>query len=380
VVPAPARVVIAGGGPAAIECALALRELAGSRVQIELVAPEPELVVRAYDVTAPFHEGHEHRYALARIAADCELHLVRDRLAAVDPRARTVSLPLGGQRSYDVLVIAVGARHAEPLAGAIPFRGAEDANKVKALLAESHSGRRLRIAFVIPGGHTWALPVYELALHTSVWLAERGVHGVPLALISPEREPLGAFGPRVSREVASLLEANGVQFISGHAIRLDKGRLLLTGGRELDVDVAVALTRLRGPAIPGLPTDEEGFVPVDELGRVEGCEHVFAAGDATTFPIKQGGLATQQADAIAESVAAALGAPVAEPRFQPVLRAVLYGGRDRRHLYAELGENLSESSQASRTPLWSEESKVVGRYLAPYLDRLDEAGVGAERN
>jgi len=373
----PSLVAIAGGGPAAVEAALALRELAGDRAQIELIAPESELVVRAYEVRAPFHEGHEHRYPLRRIAADFNLQLIRDRLAGVDARARTVSLGSGAPRRYDVLVVAVGARHADPLAGAIPFRGAQDANKLKALLSESRSGRRRTIAFVIPGGHTWPIPVYELALNTSVWLSDRGVAGVPLAVITPEREPLAAFGARVSREVAALLGAHGVQLISGHAVRVDGGRLLLAGGRELDVDAAIALARLRGPAIHGLPSDDEGFLPVDELGRVQGVEQVFAAGDATTFPIKQGGLATQQADAIAASVAAALGAPVPATQFRPVLRAVLFAGRERRYLYAELGENLNDTSKASSTPLWPDYSKVVGRHLAPYLNRLDEASSAA---
>jgi len=374
--PAP-LVAIAGGGPAAIETALALRDLAGDRVQIELVAPESEIVVRAYEVTAPFHEGHERRYPLGRIAADLDLRVVRDRLAGADAGARTVSLGSGAPRRYDFLVVAVGARHTDPLAGAIPFRGARDANKLKELLSESRSGRRRRIAFVIPGGHTWPIPVYELAMNTSAWLSDRGVTGVPLALITPEREPLAVFGPNASRDVAALLEAHGVQFISGHAIRLDGGRLLLAGGSELDVDVAIALARLRGPALRGLPSDDEGFLPVDELGRVEGVAHVFAAGDATTFPVKQGGLATQQADVIAASVAAAVGAPVPALHFQPVLRAVLFAGAERRYLYAELGENLNDTSEASAAPLWPDHGKVVGRYLAPYLSRLDEAGATA---
>ena len=41
---------------------------------------------------------------------------------------------------------------------------------------------------------------------------------------------------------------------------------------------------------------------------------VYAAGDATTFPLKQGGLATQQADAAAETIAAELGAAGASRR------------------------------------------------------------------
>jgi sulfide:quinone oxidoreductase len=366
------RVVVAGGGPAAIELLLALRELAGDRVALELIAPDPELVVRAYEVLAPFHEGREHRYPLARIAADVRAEVVRSAVASIDVDARSVTLDSGAERSYDRLVVAVGARSIGTITGAIAFRGAQDAAKVKALLIESHSGRHRSVAFVVPGGHTWPLPLYELALHTSLWLEERGVSGVPLSVISPEPSPLAAFGARASAEVAALLRAAEIEFVSAHPIRHEPGKLLLAGGRDRPVDLAIAMVRLGGPRIHGLPSDHDGFVPVDELGRVEGAPGVFAAGDATVYPVKQGGLATQQADAIAELLAAELGADVEPNRFHPVLRAVLFGGREKRWLQAELGTHVDESSIASSDPLWPESSKLVGRWLAPYLDALDE--------
>ncbi len=373
--PSAPLVVVAGGGPAAIEALLALRDLAGGRVALELIAPDPDLVVRAYEVMAAFHEGHEHRYPIARIAADLDVGVVRDELASIDPQARTVTLRSGAERDYDLLVVAVGARHVDTVRGAVPFRGARDARKLRALLLESHSGHHRSVAFVVPGGRTWQLPVYELALQTSVWLAERDVSGVPLALVTPEPAPLVSFGPRASGEVAALLDAHGVRFISAHAVRYADERLLLADGRELEVEIAIALARLRGPAISGLVSDEEGFVEVDALGRARGVEHVFAAGDATAFPLKQGGLATQQADAIARLVAADIGVPLEPEPFRPVLRAVLFAGRERRYLQAELGERLEHTSIASLEPLWPESTKVLGRHLSPYLERLDQSGI-----
>ena len=113
---------------------------------------------------------------------------------------------------------------------------------------------------------------------------------------------------------------------------------------------------------------------MDEWGRVTGVEDVFAAGDATSFPVKQGGLATQQADLIAHTIASELRSGLEPERFAPVLRAVLFAGRERRYMLAELGDGLDQSSQISVEPLWTEPSKLVGRYLAPYLD---QAGAGS---
>ena len=64
----------------------------------------------------------------------------------------------------------------------------------------------------------------------------------------------------------------------------------------------------------------------DVAMHVSGLEHVWAAGDVTSFPIKQGGLAAQQADIAARSIAADAGARVPLEPFQPVLRGALITG------------------------------------------------------
>ena len=373
----PQRVVVAGGGPAAIEALLALREFLGDAATLELVAPDRDLVVHAYDVIAPFHHGHEHRYPLSEVCADLGVVHVRERLVSVAPHEATVRLSSGAHRSYDALILAVGGRELGTVAGAMQFRGAQDAAALRALLLEAHSGRHRRVAFVVPGGHTWPLPLYELALQTSTWLAARHVD-VPLSVVSPESGPLATFGSAVSAEVSALLEARGMQFVSGRAVRQEEDRLLLAGGETLDVHLAIALGRLGGPAIPGLPQDAEGFLPVDEFGRVIGVAGVYAAGDAANFPIKQGGLATQQADVVAETIAAAAGAAAEPSGFRPVLRAVLLTGEEARYIESEIGAGAATAT-VSTTPLWPYASKVRGRFLAPYLETLDERRVSQPR-
>ena len=366
------HVVIAGGGPAAIELILALHELAPNRFELDLLTPGPELALRPYEVLAPFHEGHGRRYPLARIAADANARLLRDGIAAVDPLARRILSHTGVEHRYDALVIAVGAQRVHPIGGALPFRGSEDANVLKALLVESRSGRHRRLAFIVPAGATWPLPMYELSLHTAAWLEQRGVHSVPLTLVSPEPAPLAVFGRAASDEVAGLLDDHGVRFVSGHATHVRGERLLLLDGQELEIDAAITLPRMVGSQITGLPTDRDGFLPVDDFGRVTGNEGTFAAGDVTTYPIKQGGLATQQADVIAEQLAAQAGAPCEPHPFHPVLRAVLFAGRETRYLMTEFDGDGEAVSTVSAVPLWNPPSKLAGRYLAPYLAALDD--------
>ena len=66
------------------------------------------------------------------------------------------------------------------------------------LIQDVEGGYAKSIAFVVPPGVTWALPLYELALMT----AERAYSvntDVELTLVTPEDEPLGVFGREASR-------------------------------------------------------------------------------------------------------------------------------------------------------------------------------------
>jgi sulfide:quinone oxidoreductase len=188
-----------------------------------------------------------------------------------------------------------------------------------------------------------------------------------MAIVTPEMHPLAAFGASVGDTVAELLARHGIELVTSVApAAAVAGELLLEDGRSLLAERTVALPRLTGPDIAGLPTDAEGFIPVDEHGRVRGLKNVYAAGDAASWPVKQGGLAAQQADVVAESLAEWAGAPLRPTPFRPVLRGILLAGDEPLFLRADarIGRDLS---LARLKPLWWPPAKVAGRYLAPYL-------------
>src|SRR2546423_15679022 len=81
------RVVIAGGGVAALEAALALRRLAEERVSIDLVAPEPKFWYRPLAVVEPFGRGRLHGLDLAELADECGALFQGDELTAPDADA-----------------------------------------------------------------------------------------------------------------------------------------------------------------------------------------------------------------------------------------------------------------------------------------------------
>ena len=371
------HVLIAGGGVAALEAALALRALAEGRVRVELLAPEPLFWYRASAVAEPFGRGEVRHFDLADLAEEIGAAFTLGELGSVDAARRLAYTSPGGAVGYGTLLVAVGASPTTAVPGALTFRGPADTPRIEELLAEIEAGRVHHVAFAVPTGAVWSLPAYELALMTAAWLGERKVTDVGLTVVTPEARPLQLFGPTASDAVAGLLEERGIALHAGaYAAEARPGELLLVGDEIIPADRVVALPRLQGPRIGGIPQTFEGFVPVDTHGRVTGVQDVFAAGDITTFGVKQGGIAAQQAEAAAEAIAAQAGAPL-EPRpFQPVLRGLLLTGAEPRYLHSELASG--GTSWASHEPLWWPPAKIVGRYLSPFLARATNAEGTAE--
>jgi sulfide:quinone oxidoreductase len=362
------RVLIAGGGVAALEAALALRALAEDRVSVEMLAPEPHFWYRPLAVAEPFDLGEARQFELSELATAAGATLSLGALAGVDAGRRLARTSAGSSVPYDILLVACGAVPTPAVRGALTFRGPADTERIRTLLGEIVAGQVGRVAFVVPWGAVWSLPIYELALMTAAYLAERGLAGVELALVTPEEEPMQLFGRAGSEAVRALLEERGIAVQTGSTpVELVDGELRLVPEGTIAADRVVALPRLRGPRIDGLPQTVEGFVPVDAHGQVHGLADVFAAGDITSFPVKQGGIAAQQADAAAEMIAATAGADLAPQPFRPVLRGLLLTGRQPRYLRHDLTGGAGDASSASPDPLWWPPAKIVGRYLAPFL-------------
>jgi sulfide:quinone oxidoreductase len=365
------KVLIAGGGVAALEAALALRALAGDRTDVELLAPEPLFWYRPMSVAEPFGLGEARRFELQELASAAGAAYTPGALEAVDT-SRKLARTSTGSIGYDALLIACGAEPRPAIPGALTFRGPADTEGVRAVLAKVDAGEIRRLAFVVPAGAVWTLPVYELALMT----AARSGRRVKLVLVTPEREPLALFGAAATETIESLFDEAGIEMHAGAYVdAFADGALVLAAQEAVAADAAIALPRLRGRRIEGIPQTVEGFIPVDSGALVVGLSDVYAAGDATSFPVKQGGIAAQQADVAARSIAIAAGADLEPAVFRPVLRGVLLTGGLPRYLRREITGGSGETSFVATEPLWWPPAKIVGRYLAPFLGAL--AGVEA---
>jgi sulfide:quinone oxidoreductase len=367
-----ADVVIVGGGIAALETMLALHDLAADRVHVTVVSPRSRFTVPATRIAEAFSISQRTRIALRRAAADFGADHVADTVMFVDPAARTVRCESGRLIRYDSLILTLGAQpvpsyeHAEII-------GDEASDEMlqgvlaDLVLADLEEGHLKRVAFVAPGSVAWTLPMYELALLTARHASSSGIDDASLVVVTAEERPLGLFGPQSSAAVADVLAQRDIEFVGGVRADVRHGEVVLVpGNRRLPVQRVFALPEFRGPALAGVLCDSRGFVPTDPHGRVKGLENVFAAGDTTAFPVKQGGLAAQQAEAAAQSVAARHGCAIEPEPFRPVLRGRLTTGEDDLFLLRDISGGAGDGKVGARAAWWPP-AKIAAPRLAPYL-------------
>jgi sulfide:quinone oxidoreductase len=383
----PARVLIAGAGVAGLETAFALRAFAGGLARVEALDPGDALTLAAESTAHPFGRAPRRR-PLGPLAERAGLVLRRGRLEEVLADDRLALTDRGEAIAYDRLVVATGARPEPALEGAVTFSGPGDVAGVRRLFGRivrgGRRGLRTHLAVVVPPGASWPLAAYELALQLDRMLRRRGVRElVSLTLVTSEDAPLGIFGTRAAEAVATDLAEAGIATRLGSVVRdWSWGRLSLIPSGTVCVDRVLAIPTLRGPAIQGLPHDRHGFVQAGADGRVPGAPGVFAVGDAGPVPVKQGGVACQQADAVASLIARELGAAVDPIPFEPVLRGWLWDGDGGRFLRADLPGGRTESAGITSrdSPLWEPGDKVACRFLSAALRGEPVGGRLADRD
>lgn len=378
------RVVVAGGGVAGLEALLALRALAPGLLEPLLLSPAGVFTFRPLLVTAPFGSGGETGIDLGPIVRAAGARQVRDALAAVDPDAQALLTTAGARLEYDFLLVAPGARPVEAVPGALTFGVAPEGAIGDLLHRLGRRGTR-RLAFAVAAGATWSMAAYELALLTAAERDARRISGVEITVVTHEPSPLHVFGEAGSAAVGARLEQAGVRLrVSAAPQRFEAGRLSVAGGEPLEFDRVVALPALEVPAIAGLPQDERGFLATDPEMRVVGVEWIWAAGDAAGFPVKQGGLAAQQADVAASAIAARAGATVRVEPFRPVLRGTLITGAAPEYLGDDpsqaklsadhLGPHLAAALGVSGTPVPEADRERAVRLLLATADADAESG------
>ena len=390
------RVVVAGGGIAALEVLAGLGALAGERVDVTLLAPDRSFSYRPLSTAVPFTFRDERTRTLEELADGLGASFVRDGLAQVDESRSRVLTHDGDFLPYDALVIAVGARTERGGPGTAWRRGEEGTAQFARILRELEAGSARSVAFVVPPRAAWPVDAYELALVAS--LAARRAGSEPkVSVFTAEEEPLEAFGGATGEGVSAELTRSGIELVTGVEASLPgvsqeagrdafssvvarlsrRGRrpdsrdelvLRLRPGSSVAVDRALFLPAVHGPATAGTSHDDGGFIPVDEHARVPAQDGVYAAGDATALALKHSTLASSQGTAAAEAIAAAAGADVDPQPWSPTLYGILTVPP---HFPGALGSPWLGEGEPVTHCLWWPPGHVAGRHLAPYLATMD---------
>jgi sulfide:quinone oxidoreductase len=367
------EVVIAGGGVAALEATLALEQYAHGRLHATVIAAQSEFSYRAARVVEPFSGPLAPTYSIDEVIEGTNSVRIQDQVTWVDPPAREVHTESGEAIRYDVLLLALGARWSPSFPHATTLDPDHLDDQMHGIIQDVESGYIRSLAFVIPDHPVWPLPLYELALLTARRAYE--MHEEPrVTLITPEAAPLAIFGAEASAAVSSLLHESGVRVVNERHIAVPDSRHVRLGalGRLMAADRVIALPELHADSVPGIPRDgNAGFVHVDRHSRVLGLEGIYAAGDLTDFPIKHGGIAAQQADVAAQSIAALAGMAIEPEPLVAVLNATLWGGPQPLYLSARVAGSQGTRSLVSTTPLWEHAAKIYAPFLAPRLETLD---------
>src|SRR5439155_2516971 len=114
----PFRVVIAGGGVAALEAVLAFQDLDPDHaLSVEVIAPDTRFVYRPLSVRDPFGPRSTRAYDLEPLVQHGGAQMRHGQVDGVDTDERLVTLGDGTQLAYDALLLATGVTRQPALHG-----------------------------------------------------------------------------------------------------------------------------------------------------------------------------------------------------------------------------------------------------------------------
>jgi sulfide:quinone oxidoreductase len=313
------RVVILGGGTGGTMTANRLRRRFSEReLEIHVIDRDDRHVYQPGLLFVPFRLASIDEIVRPRrdqLRGGIVFHEVG--VERVDLDREQVVLGNGSSLSYDVLVVASGARlipeETEGLTDAgwnertFTFYTPEGAAALRSALA-TFAGGRLVVNLVDMPIKCPVAPL-EFAFLTDWYLRERGIrHRTELVYVTPLDAAFTK--PIAAQHLAGLLDAKGVELVcefnAGHVDGAG-GSLGAYDGRELAFDLLVTVPLHGGAAYlersPGL-ADALGFVPTDKRTLQSTARpNVFALGDATDLPTSKAGSVTHfEAEILAANI------------------------------------------------------------------------------
>ncbi|MCC6394118.1 MAG: FAD-dependent oxidoreductase [Bryobacterales bacterium] len=381
------KAVVLGGGFAGLEAAFFLRHKLHGKADITLVSNRGYFLFKPNLIYVPFGENPEkYRVWIDQPARRKDIEFIESSVEAVDSVRRMVHLP-DFEVPYDYLVIATGAAmRAAEIPGladhAVTVWSAEEMLKLREQyrrIVEKARERGQKLLFVVPPNNLCPGPLYEMAIMTDTWLREQDVReSVEITFTTVEETYLQSLGPRLN---TIIIEEFAGRSITGHrrwtVDHVEPGRVFYSNGESAAFDLLVSFpSHAASKSYLSLPRDERGFLQVSPAsGRVESMDRVFAAGDASNYPVKMAFLALLQADAAADHIAAEILRTKPEVEFEPMcitvmdyLNKAVFAQVPFKYTANPVVPVTADAFDEDRykvgvSPLWRVGKKVMGAYL-----------------
>ncbi len=277
---APGKIVIVGGGAAGFAAAERLRR-EGYANSIVMVSDDDAPPVDRPNLSKDYLAGSAPEEWIPLRADDfysgnnIDLRL-KTAVAAIDPRAREVTLANGSKLAYDRLLLATGA---EPIR--LPMPGAELPHVFTLrTLADSRS----IIARATSAKRAVVIGASFIGLEAAAALRNRNIE---VHVVAPEKIPMErVLGAEMGAFVRTLHEEHGVIFhLENTPSAIDATQVTLKSGATLDADLVIMGVGVR----PRLSLAEKAGLKVDRGVVVDqylqtSAPEIFAAGDIARWP------------------------------------------------------------------------------------------------
>lgn len=282
------HVVVLGGGFGGLSVANTIRDsLSSEDVRITLVDQKEWFMVGFAKLwiirgTRTFGESA----APLGNLEDRGISFMNARVERIDSDKQVVCTSVG-EIKYDYLVVALGAHLApEEIPGLVEHGlNLYDHNHLTTIrerLLEMQSGR---VAIAITGMPYKCPPApYEAALLVDSLLRERGVrNNISIDVYNLAPITLPSAGPKISKQVLDMLDAEGIQFHGSSKVTSVKAGVLVFEDGEDEFDILMAIPPHKIPPVAIKFAKDDPFIKIDRYGRTQ-FPHIFAVGDITILP------------------------------------------------------------------------------------------------
>lgn len=331
------RVLVLGGGFAALETAFLLRMRMRDEVDLTIASDNDSFVFRPNSIYIPFGADPDSLLvALDKPLKHRDIAFQLGQVAEVDPDARRVAFRDNSELSYDKLVIATGAATAAEEVPGLSEHAAtiwtaetmldvrERFNRVR---DRARAGQRQRVLFLVPPNNKCSGPLYEIVFMLETWLRrEHARDHVEISWSTYEQTFIQAFGPRLHEVVTGEFSDRGIDGHTNEPVsEVTADEVRYSDGSSRGYDELIAFPPYTAAmSYAALPSDDRGFIATESATRqVVGHPDIYAPGDAGDFPIKQAFLAFLQADAVAEHIGSEVSGKEFAGEFDPVSMCVM---------------------------------------------------------